>query len=418
MRVLLAQNMFWHRTHGGASKSNRILMQDLAARGHDCRVVAPLTGELGRTTVGELLLDLAARGVVPESVSRQAVVARTGGVLAHLAPEPSGLAGLTRRVAEEFAPDWTLVPSDDPGLLMLGVAHQVTSGRVVYLAHTLQQLPFGPRAFYPSETGTRLVGRSAGIVAVSATAQRYLRAWGGIDATVIHPHVYGAVPHRQHRGEHVTMINPCGYKGLPIFLALADALPDTPFLAVPTWGTTAAELAELGRRPNIELAAAVDDMDEIWARAKVVVVPSLWDETFGYTAVEPMLRGIPVLAADTEGLREAKLGVPYLLPVRGISRYSAVGGRPEPLLPEQDPAPWLVALTALLTDPAHYAGLAEQSRAAATAFVASLDPARLETYLAGLRPASPQQPPPRPRLPTDRHRLAALAHLLTKERLP
>jgi glycosyltransferase involved in cell wall biosynthesis len=288
----------------------------------------------------------------------------------------------------------------------------------VYLAHTLQQLPFGPRAFYPSETGTRLVGRSAGVVAVSRTAQRYLRSWGGIDATVIRPHVYGPGPHPRHRGDHVTMINPCGYKGLPIFLALADALPGTRFLAVPTWGTTAAELAELARRPNIELAGASDDMDEIWARAKVVVVPSLWDETFGYTAVEPMLRGIPVLAAATEGLREAKLGVPYLLPVRRIRRYAAVGGRPEPLLPEQDPGPWLEALTALLADPAHHAELAERSRDAATAFVSSLDPGRLETYLAELRPVPPQEPPPRPRLPTDRHRLAALAHLLTKERLP
>lgn len=417
MRILLAQNMFWHRTHGGASKSNRIMLQDLAARGHDCRVVAPLTGELGRTTADELLRDLAGRGVVPESVSRHAVVVRTDGVQAHLALEPSGLAGLARRVAEEFAPDWTLVPSDDPGLLMLGVANQATPGRVVYLAHTLQQLPFGPRAFYPSETGTRLVGRSAGVVAVSDTAQRYLRTWGGIDATVIRPHVYGPGPHPQHHGDHVTMINPCGYKGLPIFLALADALPGTPFLAVPTWGTTAAELAELARRPNIELAQPRDDMDEIWARAKVVVVPSLWDETFGYTAVEPMLRGIPVLAAATEGLREAKLGVPYLLPVRRIDRYSAVGGRPEPLLPEQDPGPWLEALTALLTDPAHHTELAERGRTVATAFVSSLDRSRLETYLADLRPVSPQEPPPRSALPTDRRRLAALAHLLAKDRL-
>ncbi|WP_232663232.1 glycosyltransferase [Pseudonocardia sp. TRM90224] len=418
MRILLAQNMFWHRTHGGATKSNRILLQDLAARGHDCRVVAPLTGELGRTSVDELLHDLAGRGAVPESVSPQAVVVRLNGVLVHLALAPSGLAGLARRVAEEFAPDWTLVPSDDPGLLMLGVAQQATPGRVVYLAHTLQQLPFGPRAFYPSVTGTRLVGRCAGVVAVSATAQRYLRAWGGIDATVIQPHVYGPGPHPRHRGGHVTMINPCGYKGLPIFLALADALPDTPFLAVPTWGTSAAELAELARRPNVELAGASDDVDAIWARTKVVVVPSLWDETFGYTAVEPMLRGIPVLAADTEGLREAKLGVPYLLPVRRISRYSAVGGRPEPLLPEQDLGPWLAALTSLLTDPAHYAELAERSRTTSTAFVAALDRSRLETYLAGLQPVSAQGPPARSRLPTDRHRLAALAHLLTKERLP
>ena len=34
-----------------------------------------------------------------------------------------------------------------------------------------------------------------------------------------------------------------------------------------------------------------------------------------------MLRGVPVIAADVGGIPEAKMGVPYLLPVRPIERY-------------------------------------------------------------------------------------------------
>ncbi|GAA3194206.1 glycosyltransferase family 4 protein [Actinocorallia longicatena] len=415
MRVLLAQNMFFHRTHGGASKSNRILMRDLAARGHECAVVAPVSGELGHTGLEDLVGGLEAGGAELESVSEELVVARLDGVLAHLVVRPSRLPAQARRCLGEFAPDWTLVPSDDPGLMMLGVAHRATPGRVVYLAHTLQQLPFGPRAFYPSEAGTRLVRRSAGVVAVSRTAQSYLRTWGEIDSTLVRPHVYGPGPHPVHHGTAVTMINPCGYKGLPIFLALADALPEVRFLAVPTWGTTPHDLAELALRPNIELAEATDDTDAIWARSRIVVVPSLWDETFGYTAVEPMLRGVPVLASDVGGLGEAKLGVPYLLPVRPIEGYAALGGRPEPRIPEQDPRPWIDAVRALLDDPEHHARIAELSRRKASEFVASLDPADLETYLAGLRPSPPIGAAARPGLPSDRHRLAALVHLLTKE---
>jgi hypothetical protein len=43
----------------------------------------------------------------------------------------------------------------------------------------------------------------------------------------------------------ILMVNPCDYKGLPIFLELARAFPDLPFAAVPTWGTTSADRAAL-----------------------------------------------------------------------------------------------------------------------------------------------------------------------------
>lgn len=417
MRVLLAQNMFFHRTHGGANKSNRIMMEELAARGHDCHVVAPLSGQLRRCTVGELLVRLADRGVRPEAVTDEAVVAEVAGVRAHFVVEPSRLAARVRQVAASVRPDWTLVPSDDPGLLMLGTAEHATPGRVVYLAHTLQQLPFGARAFYPSEAGTRLLRRAAGVVAVSEAARRCLMAEAGIPATLIRPHVYGPGPYPRHRGDAITMVNPSGYKGIAIFLALADALPERPFAAVPTWGTTERDRAELSRRPNVRILEARDDIDEVLAHARMVVMPSLWDETFGYTAVEAMLRGIPVLAADVGGLAEAKLGVPYLLPVRPIGGYAARQGqeRPEPAVLAQDPAPWLAAVRAL-DDPAHHSTIAEQSRTAATAFVASLDSGALETYLRRLTPAAPEPPVRHAGLPADGHRLAALARLLTKER--
>jgi glycosyltransferase involved in cell wall biosynthesis len=419
VRLLLAQNIFFHRTHGGAGKANRILIEELAARGHTCHVVAPLTGELGRTTVTELLRGLADQNTRPETITEDTVVARLKGVRVHFVTSPSALAKRARELARELQPDWILVPSDDPGLIMLGVAASTTPGRVVYLAHTLQQLPFGPSAFYPSETGTRLVRQAAGVVAVSEATRRHLRTWGGVDSVLIHPHVYGPGPFPVSRGDAVTMINPCGYKGISIFLDLADRLPGVPFLAVPTWGTTEADLAALAARPNIEIAEPADDINEVLARARLVVMPSLWDESFGYTAVEAMLRGIPVVAARIGGLREAKLGVPYSLPVRRIQSYlpRSGSGRPEPVIPQQDVGPWLTAVRSLLDDADHYSTIAARSRAAATAFVESLDTGRLEGCLLDLNLARPDRAAPSgngDRIPADRHRLAALAQLLTR----
>jgi glycosyltransferase involved in cell wall biosynthesis len=164
---------------------------------------------------------------------------------------------------------------------------------------------------------------------------------------------------------------------------LADSLPGQEFLAVASWGTTDRDLGELAARPNITVRPSVDDVEEIYGQTKVLMMPSLWDETFGYACVEAMLRGIPVLAADVAGLREAKLGVDYLLPVRPIPVYarSTPLALPDAQPPSQDLAPWRSALRRLTGDPEHHRQVSEQSLMAAEDFVARLDADAVERYL-------------------------------------
>ncbi|WP_062433290.1 glycosyltransferase family 4 protein [Herbidospora daliensis] len=386
MRVLLAQNMFHLPSHGGANKSNRIMMEQLAARGHECHVVAPMSGALRATSSDDHVAYLRGLGAEVASATPDALVYEYNGVRAHVVTRASLLANRIGEVAAEVSPDWTLVPSDDPGLIVLGAALRAAPERVVYLAHTLQQLPFGPGAFYPSAAGTRMVKLAASVVAVSQAAGTYLQKWGDLSSTLIYPHIYGDPPELA-GGDLVTMINPCGYKGLSVLLGLADARPNLRFLAVPTWGTTADDLDELKRRPNIEIGQPSDDIDDVLSRAKVLLMPSLWDETFGYACVEAMARGIPVIASAVGGLSEAKLGVPYSVPVRSIERYESVGqARPVPVVPEQDLGPWLNALDPVTGDEALHRHLSRRSRKAALDFIGSLDAGALEAHLTDLRP--------------------------------
>lgn len=433
MRILLAQNMRYLPSHGGANKSNRLILEQLAERGHDCCAVAPLAATEQPMSVEDLHTYLTDRGIRPDHSDRRAVVFTAAGVRVHVVIEPAALGGYLREVVDATSPDRVLVPSDDPGLVVLGNALRAAPDRVIYLAHTLQQLPLGPRSFYQGDTGLRLLRRVAGVIAVSTAAEEYLRRWGGLSSALIYPPVYGSGPFPRLASPSgaVTLVNPCGYKGLPILSGLAEACPEQRFLAVASWGTTAADRAAMAAHPNIEVIEPVDDITTVLARTRVLLMPSLWDETFGYTAVEAMLHGIPILASDVGGLREATLGVADLLPVTPITEYreqTADEPFPAPVIPAQDIRPWLAALRRLLTDDRHYTAVADAGAVAAAGFVAKLDIDQIAAYLADPRPvtepgggsapavASPGDSPAEQLTALSPQRQAALARLLARQR--
>jgi glycosyltransferase involved in cell wall biosynthesis len=173
-------------------------------------------------------------------------------------------------------------------------------------------------------------------------------------------------------------------KGIGIFLALAERLPSVEFAAVPTWGTTAEDLAALRRHPNVTVLPPVDDIHDVMRQTRVALVPSLWAEARSRIILEAMVRGIPVMASAAGGLAEAMLGMDYLLPVNRVVRYH---GRVDALMvpmaqiPEQDVEPWQTVLERLMSDRAHYDQLSAASRRAALAYAANLNALPFEAYL-------------------------------------
>jgi len=128
----------------------------------------------------------------------------------------------------------------------------------------------------------------------------------------------------------------------------------------------------------------------------VLLMPSLWYEGFGLIVMEAMLRGIPVIASDAGGLKEAKRGTGYVIPVKTIEHYQPAfdeHAMPKPVIPVNDAARWAAAIEELTGDRAAYEKESEASRCAAGEFVASLDAAELERYLRRLHP-SPAKPQP------------------------
>ena len=284
MKLLLVQSTTYVPTHGGANKANRNLWEQLAERGHDCRVVAPAVPLDEPHRLAQYKADLAAWEIVPKAEQEDVTVFQYRGVIVHAVTTPARLRTYASETIGTFQPDWVLVSSEDPAQYLVEGVIEACPDRTVYLAHTLLPLPFGPLCFLQSQSKTKLLRRAAGIITVSRFMQSYIREWGNLESTVLGFPVYGDEPHPQFDNRdsgYVMMINPCDYKGLLIFAALAQQLPDVPFAGVPTWGTTQADRAALAQLENVRLLPKTNDIREILAQnahpARAVVVGrSVW----------------------------------------------------------------------------------------------------------------------------------------------
>jgi surfactin synthase thioesterase subunit/glycosyltransferase involved in cell wall biosynthesis len=371
VRILLAQNALYYPAHGGGDKSNRLLMEALAACGHQARVIA----RTGPLTADDYREKLRERGLAFRD-SADAIAFERNGVEVSVCIAQHVRTFLSAQI-EAFAPDVILASTDDPAQLLLEPALR-SAARVVYLVRATLPAPFGPDSAFPSESHTVPIRECDKVVGVSRYVAEYCRKYAGVNAVHVPISLMeSGAPALTARwdNEFVTMVNPCAVKGISIFLALADAMPDVRFAAVPIWGTDRSDAAALAARTNITVLEPVDDIDRLLERTRVVLIPSLWAEARSRMAMEAMLRGVPVLASNTGGLPEAKLGVPYVLPVNPIVRYRAeLDERMAPVaeVPPQDIGPWREALGRLLGSQQHYEKISRQSRAAAMGYLKEL----------------------------------------------
>jgi glycosyltransferase involved in cell wall biosynthesis len=392
MKIILAMHLAYLPVLGGAAKCNRLLAEDLARRGHTISVIVPAVATASEYSYAQFREALTVNGVQVESTP-DADVFNLNGVEVHACLDPSRLRAYLENRIGHTAPDLVLVSNEDWSQGLLETATRAAPGRAVYIVHTLLYLPFGPQAFFPSRKRTALVEKAIGIIAVGHFVRDYIHQWSELDATVLHWPAYGSGPFPDlacFDSGLITLVNPSTGKGLPVFQALAQSLPDLQFAAVPTWGTTDQDRHLLQRLPNVRLLEPDEDFERILAQTRVLLMPSLWQEAFPLTVVEAMLRGIPVLAADTGGLPEAKLGTDGVLPVQPIEHFSEdldANMIPKPLIPAQrdsDLRQWCDALRALVSNRERYEQQSKQARAAATQFVSGLSFTHFEEYLADL----------------------------------
>lgn len=103
---------------------------------------------------------------------------------------------------------------------------------------------------------------------------------------------------------YIAAVNPRNRdKGADIFFDLVESMPDKEFICAGDFRDSSLKQRADGLS-NLNYLGYCEDMRDFYKKAKVVIVPSRWNEAFGRSAAEPMVSGIPVVVSDRGGLPE------------------------------------------------------------------------------------------------------------------
>ncbi|MBX7483649.1 glycosyltransferase [Qipengyuania qiaonensis] len=311
---------------GGSQRTGDTLLRALARRGHEVALTAGLIGDGWLGLRGRILMKL---------TRRRAVRDRKLGYSTYRSWFPWQSAA---EVARRFRPDVVVVQAHSTGTI--GYAFRDAGQKVLF--------SFQDNEFDKLGQDLADFGPITAVANSRFTADAYRRAYGAT-CTTIHPLIDGDLYRTERTGSFVTFINPDPVKGLDKAIEIARALPNTPFRFQETWPIPKAERVALLQRladlPNVTLAPRVNDMREVYAQTKILLVPSQWEEGYGRIASEAQFSGIPVIGSDRGGLPEA-IGTGGLV----IAADAAA----------QD---WVDALRGVLESPDRYAELSASATA-------------------------------------------------------
>lgn len=203
----------------------------------------------------------------------------------------------------------------------------------------------------PGETVSAFPWKEPGLAYLANsrfTAARYAARFG-VTAPVVEPIVASDDYRTETIRKTVLFVNPIPAKGVTTAFALAVARPDIPFEFIESWPLGDDEFAALVERchicGNVTLHRRTPDIRTVYARAKLLLVPSLWQEAWARVVTEAQASGIPVLASRIGGLPES------------------VGPGGILVDPASDLAAWRDALAQLWDDPATYGRYADAALA-------------------------------------------------------
>jgi glycosyltransferase involved in cell wall biosynthesis len=263
--------------YSGADVTTHELCDALGAAGHACAVLA----------------GIAPPHRLPPAAPDAPRFAASYPILRRARPELAAAEALSR-----FAPELVVVQAGAPAVLI-----------EAFLARGLPTLVWVHDVELETWGGMPLPRPGLGWLANSLYTAARLRARLGVDAPVLRPLVCPSRYRVESERTRVLFVNPHPFKGLEVALHLAARRPEVGFDFLESWragrGPARRWRAQLAGARNLAWHAALPDVRPLLARARLVLVPSRWEETWGRIVSEAQLSGIPALAARRGGLPES-----------------------------------------------------------------------------------------------------------------
>lgn len=158
------------------------------------------------------------------------------------------------------------------------------------------------RGVLPRGPGVRYVSNSR------FNATRWA-AVGGVKSVVIPPLVRPERFRTATTRNCVLFVNPVPKKGVELAFRLAQDRSDISFEFVECWPLSKHArrrlLAQVSATPNVAWRPAQTDPRHLYCNARVLLVPSMWEESWGRVVTEAHCSGIPALASNRGGLPES-----------------------------------------------------------------------------------------------------------------
>lgn len=283
---------------GGLQASTADTMRLLTARGHETTLLCGLTGSGFLGMRHRLTLKLGHRLTACD---------RASGPVTYRAWFPDD-AAVVDEVIHRFAPD--VVLSQGGGAVRL--AKIFDQAGIPALIH------FRNVEFDGLSDAINALDKHTVFIANSRFTQTRAKREFGVDARVIYPIVDATKYRILPQGSHCVFINPHPSKGIDIALGVAAACPDIPVLIVEAWTLDGPEIVANRNRaaalPNVTWLSRTEDMRRVYSMARLMLVPSRWEEAFGRVVAEAQVSGIPSVASAIGGLPEAVGSGGLLLP--------------------------------------------------------------------------------------------------------
>jgi glycosyltransferase involved in cell wall biosynthesis len=294
-------------------------------------------------------------------------------------PTPEETAGFLAVLAEamrRFRPDVVLTYGGDPASRGVVEAAKTAGAKVAFWLHNFA---------YPDAAA--FAGCDAVIVPSQFSRDCHRKSLG-IECVVLPPviDVTRVACERPDRGRFVTFVNPVPEKGVFWFARVAEVLgrrrPDIPLLVVEArgradWlGRCGVDLRSV---TSLHRMANTPDPRAFYRQTRVVVIPSLWRESYGRVAAEAMFSGIPVVTSDRGALPEVVGTGGTCLP---IPAHITPETRTPPTAEEV--TPWVEAVIGLWDNATRYETASVAAKSASTAWHSGAVVPRWEEFLASL----------------------------------